>query len=56
MVVAKTEALVVVDKLVEATRGQRTGTDNNELKAATAMVDVMAMATAMGRRQMGNNN
>jgi hypothetical protein len=31
MAVAKTEALAVTDKLVAMTRGQQTGTDNNQL-------------------------
>ncbi len=43
-------------KLVAMTRGWQTGTDNNQLKAATSMATMMAMAMARGWQETGTDN
>jgi hypothetical protein len=46
MAVAKTEALVATDKLVATTRGQQTGTDNNQLRQWRACHGIGGVAAA----------
>ncbi len=48
--------VAVANKFVVTTKGWQAGTDNNQIKEATAIAAVMANAAETRQRQTGRNN